>query len=50
MEKDTENNDEKKRDKKKQGWFKKWFNHVEKMEQWDELSHGCLFFPYASCY
>lgn len=46
---DVEQKDDGEKAKKKQSWFGKWINRVTKMEQWDEQSCGCLFFPF-SCY
>ncbi len=31
----------------KKGWFDRWVEFVERLDDWDETSHGCLIFPYS---
>ncbi len=49
MEKISEDKNDKKREEEKTSWFKRWLDHLAKMDQWDEQSHACMRFPY-SCY
>ena len=35
------------RNEEKKSWFDRWVEYIERLDDWDEMSHASLIFPYS---